>query len=238
MRAAYCLARHVDDVLDGDRIIERDQRLYVGEIIKQIEEGTFNLRDPISRLAKFVLEELDRIRQDGDDPRQEYLGLFGRMVMDRERAQGHRVYPEEWLREHVCQTLVHAQNITLIIAGSSMRGSDFIELINAQGRLYNLRDVKLDLSRGLVNIPSEVLDKSGLVLRGETFPTLVLQDREVRKWMRRDFREGANGLRRFSARFPKVGDREAKKIIKPLVRGLRFLSYVLRRRLNHEFPIE
>lgn len=238
MRAAYCLARHVDDVVDGDRMVEQDRSLYVGKIIKQIEEEKFDLQNPISRLAKYVLEELDRIRLNGDDPKREYLGLFSRMVIDRERAQHNIVYDEETLHEHVRQTLTHAQNITLIISGSRMRGGDVLDLVDAQGRLYNLRDVKEDLSSGLVNIPSEVLDKTGAALSGETPPERVLREKEVRKWMRRVFTEGQNYLQRFSGRLPEWGDAKAKKTLKPLLRGLRFLAYVLNRKLNREFPVE
>jgi len=83
-----------------------------------------------------------------------------------------------------------------------------------------------------------VLEKTGLALVNEMSPETILQEKEVRKWMRRVFAEGENYLKLFSAQLPEWGDPEAKKILKPLVRGLRFLSYILNRRLTNEFPVE
>src|SRR5947209_2059682 len=111
LRAAYCLAQHVDDVLDGDRQIKGDPEEYTLAVIRGLRgEAPFGTT-AAEQLAAFVAGELGRFESERNDPRDhprsDLVKLFEVLIEDRRRMDARRTLSAEalavqdWLRaEH------------------------------------------------------------------------------------------------------------------------------------------
>ena len=238
LRAAYCLVRYVDDILDRDRHLNTHPKQYVQNLLEQIQSGHYRFEDPISRLANYVMAQLDKLCLKEDNPKEEFLSLFRRMIFDWDRANRKIIYDEQALHTHHVQTLIHAQNITLTITGSKLRGTNVLDLTEAQGHLYVLRDIKQDLLKGIVNIPAEILNAAGLNDAYNMMPGQIFEKNAVKLWMKQELNRGNNHLLEFMNQLPALADLPARKVFKPLTRGLRYLTFRLKKRFADVVPVK
>jgi membrane-associated phospholipid phosphatase len=96
LRAAFCLAQHMDDVLAGDRPVPGggDPEAYVQSLLGGLKgEGPFG-KEGIAPLAAYVSAELPRFETGRDDPRGDLVKLFETLLEDR------RTMTAEELAEH------------------------------------------------------------------------------------------------------------------------------------------
>ncbi len=153
LRAAYCFARHLDDVLVGDCLVSENPATYARRILQQARSGCFTTESVASRLESFVFQNVDRFAGGEDHPSKELMILIEAMLFDRERTRQRLLLTQKELHDHHRRTFGAALNVALCIGGACTRASDIPDIMQAQGCLYSLRDLSQDLSRGLVNIP-------------------------------------------------------------------------------------
>lgn len=71
-RSSYYFFRHVDDVLDNDRVVQEDPFAYVGNLRDSIETGNFT-EYPILNLAAHSIDYLNKVKKKDDDPQKDML---------------------------------------------------------------------------------------------------------------------------------------------------------------------
>lgn len=190
LRAAYCLAQHVDDVLDGDRRIKADPEVYVLTVLRGLKGEEAFGESAADQLAQFVAGEI------GEEAKRELIELFEVLLEDRRRMDARRAMPAEALAEHHRKTFFLSLDLTFLLAGAGLRAGDAPDLIGALSWVSPVRDLEKDLQKGLINIPREVLG------------TLA-----VREWLRREHRRGAACIEALGARLESIEDPKGRAIL-------------------------
>lgn len=160
-RSCYYFFRHVDDVLDNDRVVQEDPFTYVGNLRDSIQTNNFT-EYPILSLASRSIDYLERVKRNDDDPKKDMLQLIDSMVYDRKRMLSREVLDKEKLIENYHAQFDPIINLQLISLRSGLRVKDIPYFPEVQARVYSLIDLESDWNKGLINIPSEVLETAGL----------------------------------------------------------------------------
>ena len=237
LRAAYCLAQHVDDVLDGDRRIKGDPEAYVLAMMGGLQglrgEAPFG-ETTADQLAQFVAAEMGRFENERDDPRGDLLKLFEVLLEDRRRMDARRTMSADALAEQHRRTFFYSLNLTLILAGSSLRAAVAPDLIAALAWCSPVRDLEKDLAKGLINIPAEVLAQVGWDGAPETLE-IILDTPAVRAWLGGEHRHGAAAIQVLGQRLDGIADPQGRAILSALHRALAVYERKYRRR--HPFDV-
>jgi membrane-associated phospholipid phosphatase len=229
LRAAYCLAQHVDDVLDGDRRLKDEPEAYVLAMMQSLRgEAPFG-ETTVDQLAQFVATEMERFQNERDDPRGDLLKLFETLLEDRRRMDARRTMSAEALAEQHRRTFYYSLNLTLILAGSGLRADDAPDLIAALSWCSPVRDLEKDLAKGLINIPAEVLAQVGWDGAPETLE-IILDTPAGRAWLRSEHRCGAAAIQALGARLDAIPDPQGRAILSSLHRALAVYERKYRRR--------
>ena len=230
LRAAYCLAQHVDDVLDGDRRLKNvDPEAYAADVIRQIQGEEPWGEATAAQLARFVTAEMARVETVGVDPRGELVALFQTLLEDRRRMMARRPRSAAALAEQHRRTFFYSLDLTLILAGSSLRAVDAPDLVAALSWCSPTRDLERDLEGGLINIPAEVLARVGWNGDPRTLK-LTLDTSAVRDWLRGEHLRGAAAIQELGARLDALADPKGRAILSTLHRALAVYERKYRRR--------
>lgn len=201
LRAAWCLAQHVDDVLDGDRTIASDPEVYTREVLRALAGGPPDDGSPAQVLAAFVRDRL---------PRETLAALFEELIVDRRRMAEWRAMGAAELVEHHRRTFALSLDLTLLLTGAELKAADAPELVDALSWCSPVRDLEEDWKRGLINVPSEVLAESG----GE------LNSPAVRNWLKEEHRRGSAALAALGAKLSTITDPRSRAVLSSFHRAL------------------
>jgi phytoene/squalene synthetase len=230
LRRSYCLARILDDVLDGDRQWSGDPAEMARRLLSDARAGLLDGSDPLRRLARNVFGNIDRLARPGNAPSLRFLVLIETMLFDADRARLGLVLPEEHLSAHLVRTFTSALDTALGIAGATLGAADLPDVAKAQAALYTLRDLEVDLLRGIVNIPAEVV-RAARDEGAATVPAEALPGTEAgRAWYARQLESGIRHTEKARSALAASRDRRARWVVGPLLVGLTFLGRRLRRR--------
>lgn len=178
LRTGFCLAQHIDDVLDGDRPVTGDPVEYARGLLRG-EPG------PLAPLAASVLADLDR--RGGRATLEELVEV---LIEDRRRMDARRTMSAAALATHHRKTFQLSLDLTLLAAGSDLRAGDAPELVEALAWCSPVRDLEEDLAKGLINIPEEVLAR----VSGVTAPRALLASEPVKDWLRVEHQRAAEAI--------------------------------------------
>jgi len=220
IRAAYCLAQHVDDVLDGDRMIDTDARSYVCGLIRQIELDDYS-QEPMGLLAGAIIRDSANYEQKPGEFKENLLKLFRVMLFDLQRREGKLLLSDQELAEHHRQTFYYSANLTLILARSSLRADDVPELIGALSWCSPLRDLRDDLAKGIINIPRAVLEQAreqGAV--GCDYASLIATP-AVQSWVQAEFARGKYFIEAAFIKLDRLQDSAGLMVLRPLAGALK-----------------
>lgn len=213
-RAAYFFCRHIDDVLDGDRDISGDPEDYVHSLLEGMDG-----KDHAPKIVSLYHFVIDRIEDSGaNNLQQDFKDLIDVMIFDYERSKDGRILTKKELDDYFSRTFVPGLNISLQIGGSRLRGSDLPEMVSTMGHLFSIRDMKMDLSRRVINIPQEELELSGL--SGLISYDEVHRDSHLSRWMDCEVRKYRGVLNKCRDRLKREGDKSSRRICFPLVRSM------------------
>lgn len=210
-RAAYFFCRHLDDVLDGDREISGDPENYVCTILDGMDGK--NRAPKIVDLYKFVIGKLGNNGM--DNPQRDFREIIGVMLFDYARSKDRRVLTRQELEHYFNRTFVPVLNISLQIAESELRGNDLPGMVSTMGHLYSIRDMQIDLSRGIINVPQEELELSGL--NGSVSYGGFHKNGHLSRWMDCEVREYRRVLNDCKDRLSGERDRSSRRICFPLI---------------------
>jgi hypothetical protein len=188
LRAGHCLAQHIDDVLDGDRLVDVPALVYVDDLLRQIQTGGYDLTAPIPTLTCFVFTEADVAT------RTEFLALIKTLCFDRQRTEARLQLSKNTLDQQHCHTFEHSMNISLMMTGSPLRAADVPEMVAALSWVSPMRDLREDLQHGLINIPLEVLEQARCEGVASLDYDLLVATPAVRAWMRQEYKKGRENL--------------------------------------------
>ena len=209
-RYMYISARHIDDLVDGDKESIGDPIEAVRRYQKVILHGRrIDLDDKYEEIMLYGIRETAKLGDGRDDVKGDFFRLTNAILFDHERSKNRSILTKNELDGYYENLLGPSLNIGLICAGSKFRGADFPEMIYGQGRLYSVRDLKKDLRRGLCNIPLEVLEAAG-VTKAATIQE-ILETQAVRAWVRKELGYGKVETQRLKERL-KTCDGGAKLI--------------------------
>jgi fatty acid desaturase/phytoene/squalene synthetase len=154
LTTGFCFLQAVDDLMDGDRKSTENPLIVADELMHAIRLDTFGDSD-LMKLAQAFVKDLRRVGAAAsiDD----VLALVSVMRQDRLRATEHTLWEAEALRKHHHNTFSLSLNLLLAARGSKLRASDAPGLIEAFGWCSTMRDLREDISAGLINIPASVL---------------------------------------------------------------------------------
>jgi membrane-associated phospholipid phosphatase len=214
IRAGYCLAQHIDDVLDGDRSVGRAPEEYVRELLRQISDDGYDESSFVSSLARYVVRELRGADKD-------LLSLFDLLLFDCRRRKDCLLLTAEELREHHRRTFYYSLNLTLIVCGAELRAMDATELISALAWCSVMRDLEEDLNKGLTNIPAEVLEQAASQGAAAMDYRQLVRTPAVRNWMRAEYLRGLASIEQCAARLRLPEQRQGTPILALFLRAIR-----------------
>lgn len=203
LRAAWCLAQHVDDVLDGDRSVPGDPEAYARRVIQVLEGDMPDETAPAEVLAAFVRGS-----------REPLIRLLEVLIEDRRRMDARRPMSAAELAEHHRKTFFYSLDLTLILAGAKIRAGDAPELIAALSWCSPVRDLREDLAKGLINIPAEVLAEA------ERDGEDLLASPAVQAWLERERQRGSAAIRALGEKLPRIEDARGRAILAAFHRAL------------------
>lgn len=226
LRSAYCFARYIDDLLDGDIRINQPP----SEIVQNAISSIHGRQLPPEQLAelvalgRYVFNHVDRFETDCVTPSEDLQKLIKAMLFDRHRMENHMLLPQNLINDHHLATFMSSLNVTLCISGASYNPEQILPLAKAQGCLYTLRDLEEDLGRFIFNIPSNVLHNTGLDPSHYNDYCRLKNSEQIILWMRKELSLGKMYLTQFISILTDHQDLWFKLTLKPLTLGLRFLS--------------
>lgn len=223
LRASYFFCRHIDDVLDGDRKISGNTREYVEEIRRGMENpNEESLR--ITQLYHFAIAQIEKIKKEEDNPEADFKRVVSAMVFDWERSQQAQLLSREQLEQYYENTFAPVLNISLMIAKSQLRAEDIPEFMYGMGHLYSIRDMGKDIPEGIINIPNEELECSGLDQRRILSYERIRNNLALHLWMDDEVRVYGEEIRRWKKEVWEELDKGAQRVCKPIVRSLESFS--------------
>jgi len=212
-RASYFFCRHIDDVLDGDRAVTSDPKDYAESILTSMQEEGGG--PEVVELYRFAISHLVDMAKEGEDPTQHFSRVIkNAMLFDYERAQNRHVLTAEELEQYYSDTFAPVMDLALMIAGSSQRSTDLPESVVTQGHIYTIRDLKADLSQGIINIPAEELARSTIAVDRPFGKQDVVRDPHLAKWITNEVSAHHKNLDLWKSR---LVDEGAKTVCLPLI---------------------
>ncbi len=218
MRAAYFFCRHIDDVLDGDRLITKDPKAYIEEIKDAMRRD--NRVNEIATLYRYVITELETRKRANDEPEQDFERVINAMVFDYERGQRTEFFSRDRIEQYYDDTFIPVLNISLMIAEASVRGEDIPEIAYSMGHLYSIRDMKKDLAAGIINIPYEEIEKAEFDTRRIISRERIRKNLVLKQWMDNEVRVYGEEVKKWKEEAYKKVDGGTQRVCSPLLAGM------------------
>lgn len=214
---AYHFCRLVDDIADGDSPLPKGFETFeqVTENLKAQVNGT--VVDKNSDLGFLLHRCISKLEEEGGsiDIRHELIAFLDAMQLEHKKRNEHLVFTEEELKDLYDDSFGPPHVIAFVALGSNAKASDIEGLMQLQGRLYAVRDLKDELRLGIINIPKDVLDESGLGKEALIAqPDLLDANTVIQAWIQREY---AVGLKLIEQLRTKDLDWKAKAVIRFLV---------------------
>ena len=222
LRAGYCFIQLLDDILDGDRRIDKDPGAYADELVNEMTRESFSKSSDASMLIGFVLTEVRR-RADYEGIKQKFIALVIILKDDYHRRIGRRSDESAKLAEHHWQTFQLSLDITLAFLGSKVTSTDCPEIINSLVWCSTMRDLRDDLAVGIINIPKDVHTVPSRALSQKEIEVILNED-SVQTWIREEFKVQAINMQAIGPMLPHLKDNIGRQTIKIFWKSIR--SYV------------
>ncbi len=189
IEVAYHFCRLVDDIADGDVPLPESHKDFASlvEALKGHFSGTSALSaedTDLEFLLKRTLQKLDKHPSSFVDTRKE-MGLFlDAMRVEHDKRVEGAVFTREQLEVLYSGSFGPPHMLAFAALRSNCSGEAIADLFQLQGRLYAVRDLVPELSKGIVFIPREVAEESGLsqdeLIRD---PKTAIQNMVIQRWI-------------------------------------------------------
>ncbi len=221
VRATYCLAQHVDDVLDGDRIIQTEPKTYVCRLIHQVETNDQSQTEPMNLLISYILRESATYEKTPGEFRENLLNLFRILLFDLQRREKKLLLSAQELAKQHHLTFVYSANLTLIIARSKLRADDIPEFMGALSWCSPIRDLQEDLQRGLINIPKAIVEQARKQGADSLDYDALIATPAVKLWLQSEFRQGKSYIEQATDKADQLHDDAGAFVLVALAKTLK-----------------
>lgn len=166
-KPTYFFCRYVDDLADGDRelpsryenfasFIERMKGLVKNPEVKGLQDIELVLVDALRKL----------IRKSSNPVliKKELTSFLDSMLIDHHRRLTHASLSKSALDELYDNSFSSVLQLTFVGTGTELERKHITHLGLIQGKLYGLQDLDEDLGAGIINMPEELIKKTGLSL--------------------------------------------------------------------------
>lgn len=217
MRASYLPVRKADDALDGDapRII--NPLTYVGRLRYNIAKNELG-NSPEEKLLQYAIEALESKAGPNDDPRGDFVQSLDSILYDYVRSLERRALTLEEIEEYYRYAFDPVINITLLAIDSGLRSSDVPALSYGQGRVYSAKHVAEDLERGIINIPSDVLEALHLTSRSSVEE--IVGNSGVKAWFHESIAQTKLELLETSRLLKQTGEKQTQAVFGTLISSM------------------
>jgi hypothetical protein len=236
IEVCYHFGRAMDDIADGDAKLPvgfKNYKEFVDYLKVKVEKEDHNV-DKGGYVEFLLFSSIHKLanKTTPEEIRSGINRFLESMYAEYERREMALVLDRKKLDELHTLSFGTSYDIAFIATGSRNRSSDIASLMVAQGRLYALRDLDSDLSMGICNIPSEVMDKAGIGLQQlKDDPEIVGENIVLTKWVGDELRE----IREFYNSFnDKNLDNKAKLITRYFKWGIRWGINCVDDRINQK----
>ena len=209
LRTGFCALQAIDDLLDGDRPSAREPLDVVQELRAQIEARAFDASEPLSRLVAAFVADLEAVG--GRNAMNDAVRLIEVMERDRRRQLAGALMDGDTLRAHHRETFTLSLDLMLLAGRCDLRAGDVPELIDALGWCSTVRDLEEDLAKGLVNIPSEVVDRADVT--AATSLSMLATDTHVRTWLNAEGERARKWLAQTEHRLADSANRRGARVL-------------------------
>lgn len=221
LRAAYLPIRYVDDLLDGDAYGITNPLDFIQQLQRRILEDQLT-DSSIDRQLNYALSILEDKARLNDQPRLDFVRVIDTIVFDRLRAQERRLLTGDEIEQYYRSAFDPVMNISLQAIDSQLRSSNVPALSFGQGRVYSARDLRTDWTRGVINIPGEVLFAAGLTAHSpldEVKNNIIVID-----WFKENLRQTKLALLATQILLKKLPERQTQVVCNRLIVPL--LKYI------------
>lgn len=226
-RWGYVFLQVIDDLLDGHRPSKENPYEIVSTYKKQFTSKTFP-STPWGHLMKGVASEFEKGPATADGI-QEIAKIIDNMMSDHKRMVQRQCWTEAQLQQHHRETFVPSLNLMIMSYGSPFRFHEFHCFVDAMGWCSMIRDIEDDLSRGLINIPQEVLNKGQVCLDNKRINVAaLLSNASIKAWLNEQAQKTQMNYKE-SLKALDTLDPVAKKIVRLFLKSIS-------KYLNRELP--
>ena len=216
-RVGFAFLQSLDDILDGDRAIDREPLEMADEMIASFESGRFADHELARLGAAFRAALLARA---GEPALFTAISLLRAMRRDRERVLAGEVLDRDALLAQHRATFAPSIDLLMLAADSTLTAQDVPELIDAFGWCSTVRDLDEDLRHRLVNVPLDVYRRA----MGEK-PMLLLDDlpktRAAQDWLAEESTRAARLLARSQERIAAFGGQRGARLLRRFAHSMR-----------------
>lgn len=211
---AYHLCRKIDDIADADQPLPERYESFsdmVDELKNAMKQNKYPETDLGILLRGTVRDMNDYHRVDLKAQLNNFLDA---MLYENERRLKRMISTKSELTRLYQNSFGVPQDIAFIGSGTSVRSNDLPELAELQGRVYAVRDLLPELSKGIIFIPKEAIPSDISI---DTLCENPHSIPEINDWVRDEIIEGKRMVKALKT---KKFDRRANIIIKFLTGGI------------------
>ncbi len=197
IEVAYHFCRMIDDFADGDTPIPEGYQDFSELVtslksqVKSDQDGSIYKDSDPEFLLKRVLHKMDQDPSPTIDHRKELDSFLDAMKTEHDKRINGDVFTREELKRLYDDSFGAPHMIAFAALGSDATGESIQDLFQLQGRLYAVRDLIPELSMGIIFIPKEVLDESGLTKESLTQnPKESVKNPAIQRWITEEYEYG------------------------------------------------
>lgn len=164
-KPTYFFCRYVDDLADGDRELPSRYKEF-SSFIKQMNRLVQNPEvKGLQGIELVLVDALRKLIRKSSNPvlvKKELTSFLESMLTDYNRRLGHTLLSQSALDELYDNSFSSVLQLTFVGTGTELEREHIRHLGLIQGKLYALQDLDEDLAAGIINVPEELIKKTGL----------------------------------------------------------------------------
>ena len=188
-KPAYFFCRYIDDIADGDHLLPEKEFRSLLEKLKAIITNNTCAKTGLEATLKKALDSLHKNNQPKivDD---EFISFLDAMLHDYERRIHRKACSKEELLNIYDQSFKPVLHLAFLGLGVQIDEKYIYELGRLQGRIYAIQDLEEELKKGIINLPTELLNEINLSTEKlcNTPRTLQKTDR-FKNWIQTECKE-------------------------------------------------
>lgn len=184
-KPSYYFCRYIDDLADGDTPVPHGQRFeaLINRLIYLVDQPEEKSDEVIDWVLADAIKKLQKASGENSLIRKELKHFLHSMLRDHDRRLMHLVLTQDQINQLYEQSFSSVLHLALLGLKTPLNQNAVRLLGLVQGKIYALQDVYDDLSCGIINVPSQVVNSSKLSL-AEVIeqPEVLLETAAFEEW--------------------------------------------------------